>query len=152
MSAMDIPADGVDKPATAARTRVPARAYITWIALAMMTTSSVASLRAAPAMAVYGLACVFLYLLPAVVFLLPTSLVTRAARAQARRQDFATSNVRGSRTERFVSGVRISAQYAFGPVAGTAFNLTTVSYNGQLGCGLFVDPAAVGDPAEPRFR
>ena len=42
----------------------------------MMTTSSVASLRAAPTMAVYGLACVFLYLLPAVVFLLPTSLVS----------------------------------------------------------------------------
>ncbi len=42
----------------------------------MMTTSSVASLRAAPTMAVYGLACVFLYLLPAVVFLLPTSLIS----------------------------------------------------------------------------
>jgi amino acid transporter len=42
----------------------------------MMTTASVASLRAAPTMAVYGLACVFLYLLPAVVFLLPTSLVS----------------------------------------------------------------------------
>jgi amino acid transporter len=42
----------------------------------MMTTSSVASLRAAPTMAVYGLACVFLYLLPAIVFLLPTSLVS----------------------------------------------------------------------------
>jgi hypothetical protein len=40
-----------------------------------MTTSSVASLRAAPAMAVYGLACVFLYLIPALLFLLPTSLV-----------------------------------------------------------------------------
>jgi glutamate:GABA antiporter len=42
----------------------------------MMTTSSVASLRAAPTMAVYGLACVFLYLIPAIVFLLPTSLVS----------------------------------------------------------------------------
>ena len=41
-----------------------------------MTTSSVASLRAAPTMAVYGLACVFLYLVPALVFLLPTSLVS----------------------------------------------------------------------------
>ena len=40
-----------------------------------MTTSSVASLRPAPTMAVYGLAAVFLYLVPAVVFLLPTSLV-----------------------------------------------------------------------------
>ncbi|MBO0845270.1 MAG: amino acid permease [Nocardioides sp.] len=46
------------------------------MALAMMTTSSVASLRAAPTMAVYGLACVFLYLVPAIVFLLPTSLVS----------------------------------------------------------------------------
>src|SRR5690349_50659 len=73
---MDIPADGVDKSVAAARVRAPASAYISWIALALMTTSSVASLRAAPAMAVYGLACVFLYLLPAIVFLLPTSLVS----------------------------------------------------------------------------
>ena len=40
-----------------------------------MTTSSVASLRPAPTMAVYGLASVFLYFVPAIVFLLPTSLV-----------------------------------------------------------------------------
>ncbi|GAA2985876.1 hypothetical protein GCM10010519_20150 [Streptomyces lactacystinicus] len=44
--------------------------------LALMTTSSVASLRASPTMAVYGLACVFLYLVPAIVFLLPTALVS----------------------------------------------------------------------------
>jgi amino acid transporter len=50
--------------------------YISWVALALMTTSSVASLRPSPTMAVYGLACVFLYLLPALVFLLPTSLVS----------------------------------------------------------------------------
>jgi amino acid transporter len=49
--------------------------YITWVTLALMTTSSVASLRASPAMAVYGLACVFLYAIPALLFLLPTSLV-----------------------------------------------------------------------------
>ena len=60
----------------AERAKVPATAWISWVALAMMTTSSVASLRAAPTMAVYGLACVFLYLLPALVFLLPTSLVS----------------------------------------------------------------------------
>ena len=41
-----------------------------------MTTSSVASLRSAPTMAVYGLAAVFLYIVPAIVFLLPTSLVS----------------------------------------------------------------------------
>ncbi|WP_419185677.1 APC family permease [Mangrovactinospora gilvigrisea] len=46
-----------------------------WGQLALMTTASVASLRPSPSMAVYGIAAVFLYLLPAVVFLLPTSLV-----------------------------------------------------------------------------
>src|SRR3954470_24899754 len=75
MSAADVPIKATPA-AGAARTRAPATQYISWIALAMMTTSSVASLRAAPTMAVYGLACVFLYLLPAVVFLLPTSLVS----------------------------------------------------------------------------
>ncbi|RBO86997.1 APC family permease [Nocardia puris] len=49
--------------------------YISWVTLALMTTSSVASLRASPTMAVFGLACVFLYLVPALLFLLPTSLV-----------------------------------------------------------------------------
>jgi amino acid transporter len=74
MSAMDVPAD--DAAAAVPRAKVKAAHFISWVALAMMTTSSVASLRAAPTMAVYGLACVFLYLLPAVVFLLPTSLVS----------------------------------------------------------------------------
>ncbi|TWD74831.1 amino acid transporter [Kribbella amoyensis] len=74
MNAMDVPAD---KPvAKAERAAVPARAWISWVALALMTTSSVASLRPSPTMAVYGLACVFLYIVPAIVFLLPTSLVS----------------------------------------------------------------------------
>ena len=51
------------------------RQYITWLTLAFMTTASVASLRSAPTMAVYGLTCVFLYLVPAIIFLLPQSLV-----------------------------------------------------------------------------
>ncbi|MFF7339948.1 APC family permease [Streptomyces sp. NPDC008163] len=76
MSAMDMPADlPKDSARTAARDR-PAAPRISWLTLALMTTASVASLRAAPTMAVYGLACVFLYLLPAVVFLLPTALVS----------------------------------------------------------------------------
>lgn len=59
-----------------AATRIASAPRMSWLTLALMTTSSVASLRAAPTMAVYGLACVFLYLLPAVVFLLPTALVS----------------------------------------------------------------------------
>jgi putative glutamate/gamma-aminobutyrate antiporter len=80
MSAMDAPVPGQGArdsvgERTAAKT-VPKSAWISWIALAFMTTSSVASLRAAPTMAVYGLACVFLYIVPAIVFLLPQSLVS----------------------------------------------------------------------------
>jgi len=61
-------------PARAAVT--PRPSYIAWTALALMTVSSVASLRPAPTMAVYGLACVFLYVLPAILFLIPTALVS----------------------------------------------------------------------------
>ena len=69
-------AGGAAKPTpTPARAMPPKAVFISWIALALMTTSSVASLRPAPTMAVYGLASVFLYLVPAIVFLLPTSLV-----------------------------------------------------------------------------
>ena len=75
MITADVPIDGA-RATAAGRTRAASTQWISWVALAMMTTSSVASLRAAPTMAVYGLACVFLYLLPAVVFLLPTSLVS----------------------------------------------------------------------------
>ncbi|GHC63988.1 APC family permease [Streptomyces cinnamoneus] len=50
--------------------------FLSWATLAMMTTASVANLRPSPSMAIYGLAAVFLYLLPAVVFLLPTALVS----------------------------------------------------------------------------
>jgi glutamate:GABA antiporter len=64
-------------PAAAPVTATTEKAsYITWTGVAFLTVSSVASLRAAPTMAVYGLACVFLYIVPAIVFLLPTSLVS----------------------------------------------------------------------------
>jgi amino acid transporter len=76
MSAADATAG---KPAARAKTTArsaPAATYISWVALAFMTTASVASLRAAPTMAVYGLAAIFLYVLPGIVFLLPTALVS----------------------------------------------------------------------------
>ncbi|GAA1964377.1 APC family permease [Catenulispora subtropica] len=79
MTSMDVPLEGGGKQAGSAKTAVRtavARPRLTWLTLAFMTTSSVASLRAAPTMAVYGLACVFLYVVPAIVFLLPTALVS----------------------------------------------------------------------------
>ncbi|MER5201716.1 APC family permease [Streptomyces sp. NPDC002825] len=74
MSSLDTPAE-VPRPRAAAA-QVAAPSTMTWVTLALMTTASVASLRAAPTMAIYGLACVFLYLVPAIVFLLPTALVS----------------------------------------------------------------------------
>jgi glutamate:GABA antiporter len=61
--------------AAAVKDRAPARRFITWPALAMLTVGSVGYLGSAPALAVFGLASVFLYVLPALVFLVPISLV-----------------------------------------------------------------------------
>src|SRR5918994_2350413 len=71
---MDTPADR-SLDAGTAPAAIVRPTYITWVTLAFMTTASVASLRSAPTMAVYGLTCVFLYLVPAIIFLLPQSLV-----------------------------------------------------------------------------
>ena len=51
------------------------RKYMTWPTLALMTVSVVASLRAAPSMAIFGLASIFLYIVPAIFFFIPTSLI-----------------------------------------------------------------------------
>src|SRR6478609_9625246 len=73
-----------DVPAPASAAVVPRPSYIAWTALALMTVSSVASLRPAPTMAVYGLACVFLYVLPAIVFLIPPPWYRRSSRPAGR--------------------------------------------------------------------
>ncbi len=65
-----------DRPRPVSGTTHPsARTYIKWQQLAVLTVASVGSLGSAPALAVFGLASVFLYVLPALVFLLPVALV-----------------------------------------------------------------------------
>ncbi len=88
--------------------------------------------------------------LAGVANLLPTSLVTSFARSRASKQDFATSNLRGSKRPLYISGAKVIATHPFGPLAGTAFNLTCMSYAGRIDMGLFVDPVAVDDPANLR--
>jgi diacylglycerol O-acyltransferase / wax synthase len=78
--------------------------------------------------------------------LLPTSVTTRFARQQAAKIDLATSNLRGAPFQTYVAGAKVLALIPLGPVAGTAANLTTISQNGSMDMGLFVDPAAVADP------
>ena len=78
---------------------------------------------------------------------LPTSLLVRVARQQVGTVDFTTSNVRGAGFDLYFAGARIEANHPIGPLAGTAFNLTTLSYAGNLDMGLLVDTAAIDDPA-----
>jgi hypothetical protein len=82
--------------------------------------------------------------------LLPTSVVTRVARSQAARMDFATSNLRAAPFPLYISGARVLQNVSMGPVAGTALNFTALSYNGSLDIGMFLDPMAVEEPAALR--
>lgn len=82
--------------------------------------------------------------------LLPTSVVTRAARAQAARIDLATSNLRGAPFPVYVSGARVLANIPMGPVAGTPANITALSHEGNLDIGVLCDPRAVTDLAALR--
>ncbi|MGZ0177232.1 MAG: wax ester/triacylglycerol synthase domain-containing protein [Acidimicrobiales bacterium] len=77
---------------------------------------------------------------------LPTSVVTKAARAQGARIDFATSNLRGTPVELFCAGARVERIIAMGPVAGTGANITAMSYDGGFEIGMFIDPEAITDP------
>jgi hypothetical protein len=77
--------------------------------------------------------------------LLPTSVVTGIGRSQAAKIDFATSNVRAAPFEVFVSGGLVKSFYPMGPVAGTGWNITMMSYAGTLFMGVHIDPVAVED-------
>ena len=82
--------------------------------------------------------------------LLPTSVVTSAARAAAAKIDFATSNLRGAPFALYVSGARVLRIVSMGPVAGTACNATALSYENSFDVGLFIDPTAIDSPGDFR--
>jgi diacylglycerol O-acyltransferase / wax synthase len=78
--------------------------------------------------------------------LLPTSVLTRLTKDQARTIDFTTSNVRAAPFDLYIAGAHIEATYALGPLSNTAFNLTMMSYRGSLNMGLHLDDGAVPEP------
>jgi WS/DGAT/MGAT family acyltransferase len=84
--------------------------------------------------------------LAGVMNVLPTSTLVSAARHQAETVDFTTSNLRGAPFPLFFGGAQIVENYPVGPLAGTAFNLTMLSYAGELHLGLLCDAAAISDP------
>lgn len=77
---------------------------------------------------------------------LPTPMLARVARQQVGTVDFTTSNVRGAPFPLYIAGSRIEANHPLGPLAGTAFNLTTLSFAGNLDIGCLIDTGAVSDP------
>lgn len=83
--------------------------------------------------------------------LLPTSVLTRVIKDQARTIDFTTSNVRAAPFDLYIAGARIDATYALGPLSNTAFNLTMMSYRGSLNMGLHLDAGAVPEPDRLRW-
>jgi hypothetical protein len=88
--------------------------------------------------------------LAGLVHLVPRPILLRLARQQVLTVDFATSNVRAAPFDLYIAGALITANHPLGPLAGTAWNLTTMSYRGVLHIGLHADRAAVADPAQLR--
>lgn len=79
--------------------------------------------------------------------LVPQPVLVRLFRQQVATVDFATSNVRAAPFDLYIAGALVEANHPIGPLGGTAWNLTTMSYRGNLGLGLHVDTAAVTEPA-----
>jgi WS/DGAT/MGAT family acyltransferase len=82
--------------------------------------------------------------------LLPTSVVTKAARDRAAQIDFATSNLRGAPFPLYCAGGKVEASICMGPVAGTAANITAMSYDGHFDMGFMIDPVAIDDAEDYR--
>jgi diacylglycerol O-acyltransferase len=76
---------------------------------------------------------------------LPTPIIVRLARQQVETVDFACSNVRGAPFDLFIAGARVLSNHPMGPTAGTAFNVTLLSYLDHMDMGLNIDTAAVPD-------
>jgi WS/DGAT/MGAT family acyltransferase len=88
--------------------------------------------------------------LSGLIQVLPASLVSQVTRSQVAGVDFATSNLRGAPFPLYIGGARVEHNSTLGPLTGTPFNLTTLSYDGSLDIGLLVDPVAVENPGELR--
>jgi WS/DGAT/MGAT family acyltransferase len=77
---------------------------------------------------------------------LPTSLTTQLFGSMLKGIDFVTSNVPGAPIPVYLAGGKVEANFAFGPLAGAAVNITLLSYQDELHIGVNMDPAAIPDP------
>lgn len=84
--------------------------------------------------------------LAAIANLLPGAALVKITRTQVSSVDFTTSNVRGAPFRVYLAGARVESNHPIGPLAGTAFNLTMLSYAGSLDMGLHMDCEAIEAP------
>ncbi len=77
----------------------------------------------------------------------PHAIAAATAVDQASKLDFATSNLPGPPVPLWLGGVPIEWMSPLGPVAGTAFNVTMLSFLDDAAIGVHYDPRAVVDAA-----
>jgi WS/DGAT/MGAT family acyltransferase len=77
---------------------------------------------------------------------LPLSMTTALFGGMLKGIDFITSNVPGVPFQVYLAGAAVEANFAFGPMAGAAANITLLSYLDEVHVGINTDPAAVPDP------
>lgn len=84
--------------------------------------------------------------LATVLNLLPRKAATALMGSMFKGADLVTSNVPGAPFPLYLGGAEIEQIYAFGPLSGTAANVTLLSHSGLCCIGVNVDNAAVPDP------
>lgn len=78
---------------------------------------------------------------------LPSPLLAKLARQQVETVDFACSNLRGAPFDLYIAGALVLANHPMGPTAGTAVNVTLLSYRGSMDIGVNCDTAAIDKPS-----
>lgn len=88
--------------------------------------------------------------LATVLNLLPRKAATAVMGSMFKGADLVTSNVPGTPFPLYLGGAEIEQIYAFGPLSGTATNITLLSHAGTCCIGVNVDTAAIPDPDDLR--
>jgi WS/DGAT/MGAT family acyltransferase len=83
--------------------------------------------------------------LSGVIYRLPRPATVSLFGSMLQGVDFVASNVPGAPLPLFLAGARIEQQVAFGPISGSAGNITLFSYVDQAHIGVATDPAAIAD-------
>jgi diacylglycerol O-acyltransferase len=88
--------------------------------------------------------------LATVLNLLPRKAATALMGSMFKGADLVTSNIPGTPFPLYLGGAEILQIYAFGPLSGTATNITLLSHAGTCCIGVNVDTAAIPDPEDLR--